>query len=273
MAIPTTGVSWKDGGYDVVDNRFYSRGPFCSVLIRDNRGKDTDISPLAAGTPPTVNWSPFATDGKLRDDLLAYIRVDGQWQVNSATNEGWWLLGAIEERGGPDRKANIRHDDAMILQSNFPFDTDLTQEGITIQTTPVEVFKPLLLRLRMNLPLSLGDGTSIVEDVGEAKFNISKPVDADSIDRQILLLFNKKKTGKNLYSAEVYPLCKLTDIGNVKRSKTDADAPSLTWTVLPDPFHVNTDAADPASGDLIQALYTFWIGGDAWDDLAAPTGP
>ena len=268
------GTTWKEGGYDVVDNRFYSRGPLCAVLVRDNRGQATDISPYAVGTvtpfTPVPNWSPLATDGTLRDDLFAYIRVDGQWQTNTATNEGWWLLGAIDEKSGPDRKANIKHDDAMILQSNFPFDTDLTGEGISIQFTPVEVFKPLLMRLRMNLPLSDGTGASVVEDVGEPNFVISKPVDAESIDRQLLLVFAKKRTGKTFYTVEGYPLCKLTDIGNVKRSKTDPDSPSLTYTVLPDPFHVDLDGSDPASGDLTQALYSFWIGGDAWDALAAP---
>jgi hypothetical protein len=275
-AQPATGVDWKTGGFDVVDNRFFSRGPLCAVLIRDNRGSATDISPYAAGTtggpppPPVYNWSPLAVDGTLRSDLFAYIRVDGQWQVNAAANEGWWLIGAVEERQGPDRKANIRHDDAMILQSNFPFDSDIIQEGITIAFTGVEVFKPLLMRLRMNLPLSDSTGTSIVEGVGDPNFVLSKPVDAESIDRQLLLVFAKKRTGKTFYTVEGYPLCKLTDIGNVKRSKTDPDAPALTWTVLPDPYHVDLDPSNPTSAELVQTLYSFWMGGDAWAALKGP---
>src|SRR5215467_9166732 len=95
---PTTGVTWQAGGFDVVDNRFFSRGPLCAVLIRDNRGAATDISPYKVGTTtPVVNWSPLAADGQLRGDLFAYIRVDGQWEKNTAPNEGWWLTGAHEE--------------------------------------------------------------------------------------------------------------------------------------------------------------------------------
>lgn len=276
-AQPATGVNWKDGGFDVVDNRFFSRGPLCAVLIRDNLGSTTDISPYKVGTtggpppPPVLNWSPLAADSTLRNDLFAYVRTGGSWGVNKTANEGWWLVGAVEERGGPDRKANIRHDDAMILQSNFPFDTDITQEGITIQFTAVEVFKPLLMRLRMNLPLVGPTGTSIVEPVGDPGFVLSKPVDAESIDRQLLLVFSKKRLGKTFYTVEGYPLCKLTDIGAVKRSKIDPDAPSLTWTVLPDPYHVDLDPSNPTSQDLVQTLYSFWMGGDAWAALGPGT--
>jgi hypothetical protein len=52
------------------------------------------------------------------------------------SNQGWWLGGAMDDRGGPDRKPNIRHDDAMILQSTFPFDTDLTGEGLDDSVHP-----------------------------------------------------------------------------------------------------------------------------------------
>lgn len=270
MALPATGTSWKAGGFAEVDSRFYSRGPLAAVLIRDNRGADTDISPYKAGTPnPVQNWSPFAQDGQLRDDLFAQIRVDGEWVVNETANEGWWLIGALDDKGGPERKGAIKHDDAMILQSNWPFDTDLTGEGLTISFTGVEVFKPALKRLRMNLPLSDTDGVAIVEDIGEDGFVLSKPVDAESIDRQLLLVFARRKAaGKMLYSVEGYPLARLTDIGNFKRSKTDADAASLTYTMLPDPYHVDIDPSDPVSGDLVQVLYSEWMGGDAWADMA-----
>lgn len=267
MTIPATGTTFKEGGFGVVDNRFYSRGPLAAILIRDNRGAATDISPYAAGSPPTVNWSPLAQDGNLRDDLFAMVRVDGEWVTNSETNEGWWLIGALDEGNGPDRQPNISQDNAMILQSNFPFDTDLTGEGIDIQFTGVEVFKPLMQRLRMNIPLSDTDGVAIVEDPG-ADMVLSKPVDADTVDRQLLLVFSKKRPGGYIYSVEGYPLVKLTDIGNYKRSKTDPDAASLTYTVLPDPYHVDIDPTDPDSGEVVPVLYSQWMGGSGWTSLA-----
>ena len=269
MALPATGTTFKEGGFGTVDNRLYSRGPLAAVLIRDERGADTDISPYKAGTPPTVNWSPLAQDYNLRSDLFAQILVDGQWTTNHASNDGWWIIGALDEGNGPERKPSIKKDDAMILQSNFPFDTDTTSEGIEISFTGVEVYKPLMKRLRMNQPLSTSAGVSLVEDIGEDGFVISKPVAADAINRQILLVFAKARSGGYIYDVEGYPLCKLTDIGAAKRSKTNPDAHSLGFTVLPSPYHVDKDPGDPTSGHLVPALYSEWLGGDAWSAMGA----
>lgn len=261
---PSTGTTFSDGGFGAIDNRFYSRGPLACVLVRDNRGAATNISPFVGGSPPVLNWSPFAADGQLRKDLFADVQRNGEWFVNTEPNEGWWRIGAFDERNGPDRKGSIKHDDQMVLQSNFPFDTDLTGEGITIQFTGIEALKPMMVRLRMNLPLSDDDGNSLVEDIGEPGYVVSKPVDADAIDRQILCVFARKRPGGFIYTVEGYPLVKLTDIGSSKRSKTDPDASALTFTALPDPFHTDISAADPDSGLVAPAFYSQWIGGDAW---------
>lgn len=270
MPIPATGTSWRAGGFADVDNRFYARGGLAAILIRDNRGEDTDISPYHSGAPdPVPWWSPFADDGTPRDDLFAQIRVDGDWILNPEPNEGFWMVGALTEDGGPERAPNINEDNAMILQSNFPFDTDLTEEGIVINFTGVETVKPLLKRLRMNQPLSLPDGTPLVEDPGTENFSIGKPLDVESVERQLLLMFARRKQGRYLFSAEAYSLCKLTNIGNFRRSKTDPDAGELGYTVLPDPYFIGKDPADPDSGELVPILYNEWVTGDAWDAMGA----
>lgn len=271
MTIPLTGTTWKAGGFTDVDSRFLSRGPAAALLIRDNRGSATDISPWAAGTPPTVNWSPFAQDGQLRDDLFATVLVDGDWITNPETNEGFWLIGAFEEGGGPERAPNISQDDFMILQSNFPFDSDLTGEGIVINFTGVETLKPLLKRLRMNVRLSDDNGYPLVEDPGTDGFELSKPVDAESYPRQIIVVYRRNITGGPIYVAEGYPYCKLTDIGNYRRSKTDADSAQLSFTVLPDPYHVSKDPSDPFSGELVPALYSEWHSGAGWTGIGGAT--
>jgi hypothetical protein len=273
MTAPTVGVPWKQAGLTEFDNRLYDRGPLAAVLIRDNQGAATDISPWKPGTTAgtvVAGWSPFASDGQLRKNLLAQTLVSGVWEANPTTpNDGFFMVGAIDEKGGADRKASIKHDDAMILQSNFPFDTDLTGEGLTLQFTAVQALNPLLRRLRMNLPLSAPDGTSITELPGvDNPYIVSKPTEADSIDRQIVCLFGRRKAaGKFIYTAEGYSLCKLTDIGAVKRDKVNADAPSLTYTVLPDPFHMGKDAADPSSTELVPAYYSVWTAGDGWSAI------
>ena len=264
MPIPSTGTSWRDAGLGDVDNRFNNRGGLAAVLIRDNRGAATNISPFTAGSPPTRNWSPFALDGRPRDDLFAVVRVNGEWVTNPDPNEGFWLIGAMTEDGGPQRSPNISEDNQMILQSNFPFDTDLTEEGLTINFTGVETLKPLMKRLRMNQPLSDGSGNPIVEDPGTEHFSIGKPIDVDSVERQIILIFARRKGGKFIYNAEGYSLCKLTNIGDFRRSKTDPDAGELGYTVLPDPFFVGKDPADPSGDGLIPLLYNEWTDGDGW---------
>ena len=267
MAIPATGTSWRAGGFADVDNRFYARGGLAAVLIRDNRGEETDISPWHDG--PTRFWSPFANDGTPRDDLFASIRVDGEWILNPEPNEGFWLVGALTEDGGPERAPNINEDNAMILQSNFPFDTDLTEEGIVINFTGVETVKPLLKRLRMNVPLSDAAGNPIVEDPGVENFSIGKPIDVESVERQIILMFARRKQGRYIFTAEGYSLCKLTNIGNFRRSKTDPDAGELGFTVLPDPYFISKDPGNPTSNELIPILYNEWTTGEAWEAMAA----
>jgi hypothetical protein len=279
MTTPVTGTSWRAGGFGDVDSRFNQRGGLAAVLIRNNRGAATNISPWAAGSPPTVNWSPFAQDGELRDDLFATVRVNGEWITNPDPNEGFWLIGAMTEDGGPERAPDINEDNQMILQSNYPFDTDLTEETLSINFTGVETLKPLLKRVRMNVPLSDVDGNPIVEDPGTENFTIGKPIDVESQEWQIVLVFARRKGGRYLYTAEGYSLCKLTNIGNFRRSKTDPDAGELGFTVLPDPFFVGKDPANPSSEELIPILYNEWVAGPGWTAIggvpvwpgAAPT--
>lgn len=264
MAIPSTGTTIRAGGFVDVDNRFNQRGGLAAILIRNNRGAATNISPFTAGSPPTRNWSPFALDGQPRADLFAMIRVNGEWITNPDPNEGFTLIGATTEDGGPERAPNINEDNQMILQSNFPFDTDLTEEGIVINFTGVETLKPSMKRIRMNVPLCDSDGNSIVEDPGTENFSIGKPIDVESQEWQIILIFARRKAGRFTYTAEGYSLCKLTNIGNFRRSKTDPDAGELGFTVLPDPFFVGKDPSNPSGDELIPILYNEWVSGDGW---------
>ena len=234
MSIPATGTSWRAGGFGDVDARFNTRGGLAAILIRDNRGAATNISPWQAGNPPTRNWSPFAQDGNPRDDLFAHVLVDGDWITNPDPNEGFHLIGALTEDGGPERAPDITQDNQMILQSNMPFDSDLTGEGLTINFTGVETVKPLLKRLRMNLALADEDGNSLVEDPGTADFNIGKPIDTESPEYQIILMFARRKRG---------------------------------YTVLPDPYFVGKDPNNPTSNELIPIYSCEWVSGESWTDI------
>jgi hypothetical protein len=269
MALPgPTGVTWREGEFGNVDARFNSRGGLAAILIRDNRGAATNISPWRVGSPsPVRNWSPFALDGRPRDDLFAHILVDGDWITNPVPNEGFHLIGALSEDGGPERAPDVSNDNQMILQSNVPFDSDLTAESMSINFTGVETVKPLMKRLRMNLQLSTPAGVSLVEDPGTANFNISKPIDTEGADYQIILMFARRKRGKFIYTAEGYSLCRLSEIGSFRRSKTDPDAGTLGYTVLPDPYFIGKDPNNPTSNELIPLYFTEWTSGDGWTEL------
>lgn len=262
--IPSTGKSWRASGLANVDNRFNSRGGLAAIAIRMNRGAATNISPWAPGAPPTRHWSPFALDGQPRDDLWAFVRVDGEWVTNPDPNEGFYLIGALTEDGGAERSPEVNNDNQMILQSNQPFDSDLTEESMSINFTGVETLKPLMKRLRMNLALADAAGNSIVEDPGTENFVLGKPVDNDGPEYQIILFFAKRKNNSFIYTAEAYSLCKLNNIGAFRRSKTDPDAGELGYMVLPDPYFVGKDPNDPSSDELIPLMYCEWTSGGGW---------
>jgi hypothetical protein len=252
MAQPATGTEWGTGGFADVDSRFVQRGGLVAALIRDYQGADTDISP--------ATFNPFALDGKLRDDLFAVTKVDGVWTENQTANQGWWFTGANTEDGGPNRKPSVSVDDLMILQSNYPIDSDITKEEKTVSFTAVESAKPLIHRLRLNKPLIDDTGAIIVEDPGTADYFAGKPVEADFVERQLLLIRKRTKAGLPIYTVEGYPLVKLSDIGAAKMSKKDPDAAELSWKVLPDPFFVDVDGTPLVEG--------VWMGGEGWTSIS-----
>jgi hypothetical protein len=266
MTQPSTGVDFQAGGYDNTDNRFFTRGGLAAALIRDNRGLATSIAPYAPGTPPVYNWSPFAADGNLRSDLFINVLSNGVWTMNPNPNQGFWLIGAFDDKGGPERRPNVKHDDAMVLQSIFPFDSDLTASGMTIQFNGVQMLAPLNRRLRMNLPLADNNGNSIVEMPG-APYVISRPTTDADTNYQLILVFARLRSGGYIYTAEGYSLVRLDDIGNYKRDKTSSDSPNLGFTVLPDPFHVDIDPTNPQSQVLVPVLYSEWIAGPGWTQI------
>lgn len=260
MTRPATGTTFAAGGFNDVDSRFLERSGLIAALIRDARGAATDISPH--NSDGTVKWSPLAEDGQLRDDLFAFKKSGSYWVPNTDPNEGFHLVAAFKEGEGPKKSANIDTDDYMIEQSNIPFDSDITKEDETFSFTGVETARPLLRRLRNNLPLSRADGTLLVETPGGKDAGWGKPIGADAIERQVLLLRARRKAGKTMYSVTGYSYAKLNSIGDAQMGKKDADAAELGYKALPDGiFMAKID------GEYVPVVRYEWIGGDAWIEL------
>src|SRR5262249_7822422 len=146
MTQPAVGTTWNAGGYNDLYRAASERGGLQAVAIRDNRGALTDISPFEDDLT-TVHWSPFAQDGNLRADMFAARLVNGVWTPNPSGNEGFWYIGAQTEDGGAERDPNTNSDDLMILQSTFPYDSEVTERGKTVKFIAVDTAKPLIHRL------------------------------------------------------------------------------------------------------------------------------
>lgn len=260
---PTTGVTFAGGGFGDVDNRFQDvRTGLLAVLVRDARGSVTDISPHNADG--TVRWSPLAKDGKLRGDLFAFIRKDGVWVENPQPNEGFHLAGAFAEGNGPTTKPSMDSDEQMIEQTNVPFDVVTTKDDEPYSFTAIETAKPFLRRLRNNLRLTDAQGKNLVELPGGTDAGWAKPLEADSVDRQVLLVSARKRGGKTLYVVDGYACNRLTDVGAQKKGKK-GDAAELTFKPIPDGYFMAYQ-----DGEYVPIIKYTWQSGDAWVDMGTP---
>jgi len=263
MTRPATGTTFSAGGFGDVDNRFQTnRTGLLAVLVRDARGSDTDISPH--NDDGSVRWSPLAEDGQLRDDLLAFKRVNGVWIENPDENEGFHLGGAFAEGNGPQQKPSLDSDEQMIEQSNTPFDVVLTKDDEPFSFTAVETAKPFLRRLRNNLRLSDANGASLVEVPGAADAGWAKPLDSETVDRQVLLISARKRGGKTFYEVDGYACSKLNDVGNSRKGKK-GEAAELTFKPIPDGYFMAM-----VDEEYVPIIKYTWVGGDAWVDLGTP---
>jgi hypothetical protein len=260
---PATGGTYTAAGFINTDNRFLERGKLRAVLIRDARGAVTDISPLTS--TGAFNFSPFAVDGTWRQDLMAFIRTNGVWGFNPSANLGWHIAGAFKEGDGPGTKPNVKNDDFMIVQSNFPFDSDLVEEGEQFEFTAVETAKPLIRRLRNNLPLNAANGAALVETPGiggNVGAGWARLLSANNVDRQVLMVSEFRKQGLPFYTVDGYACCRLAGIGPSKKDKKDSEAAALTFEPLPDGFFSATQ-----DGVYQPILKYTWVGGTGWSAL------
>ncbi len=258
MAIPSTGGTWAAAGFSALDSRGLERGKLRQVLVRDARGSATNISPVNSDN--SIHWSPFATDGTWRLDLLAWELEGGFWAQSEESNEGFHLVGAFKDGDGPTSKPTIKNDKFMILQSNFPFDTDLIEEGEPFSFTPVQTSNPVVRRLRNNMRLNdPTTGLSVVEYPGVANAGWGRQIDGDNIDRQALLVSQFNRNGLPVYTVDGYSLARLDNLGNSKKDKKDSEGAELTYEPLPDSFFMGI-----VDGQYVPILKWTWQGGAGW---------
>lgn len=262
MVQPATGTTLSAGGFLDIHRPFVERGGAQAIVIRDNRGSATDMSPFNANG--TVKWSPFAQDGQVRADLFIRKRVSGLYQYNATANDGWWAIGVNTEDGGAEREPDTSSDDLMVLQSKFPVDSETTEKKYSVKFTALTTADPLIHRLESELPLCDSAGEPLVPLPGDPNYFEGPTLDLEATaEYQIGLFYGRRTSGGYVYRFEGYPAVKLDGQGAKKRSKTDPDTAELTYKVLPNEYFMRPDPL--GSGELVPGYFGVWFGGPGWD--------
>lgn len=261
MAIPATGTTFSGAGFETNDPEFIRRGKAVALIVRDARGSATDISPH--NSDGSVRWSPFSQDNKLRGDMFARRKVNGFYVTVADANEGFLHGGSFKDGEGPVSKPKISSDHLMRVQSNYPYDSDLTEESEAFSFTLLDTANPVYQRLRNNRPLCDANGNLLLEDPGQADVGFGRLLNGANPGRQFILVRERKWNGLPIYSATGYALARLDDIGNSKMGdKKDTEGAELSYLPLPDGYFMAYQ--DGEYQDVI--TYTWW-GGAGWTAL------
>lgn len=250
MAQPATGVSLTDSALARFNALRVRRGGKWSLLVRDNKGQATNISPGGDFV------SPFAADGNWRDDLLAVKTVNNKQVYNQTANLGFHKIGCSSPDGFvQEHDTNV--DALEILQSIDPARVDMTSREKRVTFTGFENNR-VLHRLMYNLSLdnilhpSKAGTTYVVEESDEIDF----------MERQFILIHEDKAAGLAERTAFGLSRAVLSSIGNLSGSKTDPTAAELQFTRLIDPYFIGS------KGQPI--ISCMWVSGPAWEEYDTP---
>lgn len=244
MAQPSTGATWKASGLaSTSETSLISRGGLVAVLARDYDGENTNISPNSDFV------SPFALDGKWRNDLLAVTKdANGKFVYNPNPNQGFHLVYALDPSTGVTREQRMDVDKLEILQSIDPARVDLQKREKMVKFTAYRNAK-LIDKLRNNTPL-----TNVLD--GEPGDFEPEYADTDFVERQLLLVREDKSSGKPFRYVEPIARCVLSNIGPAKMTKKDVDAAEVTFDRLICPYFVDADGVPIIGGR--------WREGEGW---------
>lgn len=251
------GTTFVGAGLADLDARFKERGHAIQMLFRDARGAATDISPH--NPDGSIKFSPITADQKLRGDLCAVRRVEGQWITNPESNEGWYPGNAFKDKEGPSSEPVMRSDKLMIVQSDFPYDTTTIEQGEKFSATPIDTALPWVRRLRNNQRLVDADGNSLVEDPGQLNAGWGRAIGGRNIGRQFLLIRELDVEGLPMYKVDGYALAKLETMGGSKQDKVETEATKFTWEPTPDGYF-----SAVIDGVYQEILRWTWVGGAGW---------
>jgi hypothetical protein len=237
MTQQTVGVDWPGSLLNKFLGNRVRKGGLVALLMRDYQGAATDLSP--GGT----FISPFALDGFLRNDLLINTPA-----TVSATNLGWYLVGALSP-DGPSITPNITLDETEILQSNEDILAEITKNSADIAFMAYES-KAVTDALENNQPLSN------LQDDGAVGYMSGGDADADLIERQIMLIRAHKADGLREFTVRAFPRVTLSKLNKRTWNKKTVDAVDVVYKRLLDPFAI--DLTGKPKTDFV------WRDGPGW---------
>lgn len=214
MTLQSTGVAWSSAYGDSWNPLRIRKGLVTNVLIRDYAGSTTNLKDSTAGLNSAGFFTPYAQDGLYRNDLLASNFPGGRfYDVGSISDDGVRITPDVSVEG------------VMIAQARRAQRWDLTNEDDEIQFTCREG-NAVVDALRFDKPLS-----SLASE-GSAGYTVSKPIDSNLVERQIVAL---AEDGKQRF-AYVFPRVARKDVGQTQLNRADPDDLELTYGALICPY-------------------------------------
>jgi hypothetical protein len=215
MALPANGGTYADLLQPGINPLAVRKAIITDVLVRDYLNPDGTVHNLAdpaVGLNDDGFFSPFAQDGKLRDDLIG---EDGL---------GFYHIGALHE-DGTEMGYNTDVADTMIAQSKRAVRFDVTQDNDIVTIKALEG-NPVVDALRYDLPLH------DLPDIGQIGYTLAKDAETALVERQVICLgFD----GDN-YFAQTFPRMALRNRSNSNWNKSDPDQMEIELGALLCPY-------------------------------------
>lgn len=214
MTLQSTGVEWAAAYGDAWNALRIRKGLITNILIRDYGGSTTNLKSSSVGVNGAGWFTPYAQDGKYRNDLLSSNFPGGRWyDVGSLKDDGIKLT--------PD----VSVEAVKIAQARRAQRYDISDENDEIMFTCREG-NPVVDALRFDKPLS-NLGTE-----GASGYTVVKDSESDLIERQIVAL---AEDGENRF-AYVFPRVSRKKVGATQLNRKDPDDLELTYGALICPF-------------------------------------
>lgn len=213
---PAVGGDYEDILAPGLNQVAVRKGIVTDLLIRDYHGSATDLSDPSVGLTEDGVFTPFAQDGKLRDDLII--------GSNDGDNLGFYHLGLLTE-DGIRYTPEVSQQETMAAQLRRSVRVDITREDDRLRVV-AEESTPLTDALMDDVPL-IG-----LKDLGAKGYSAVKPMNGNVVERQIIaLMFDGEHR-----AAKVFPRMARSDVGETQWNKSDPDVLDTTFTALPCPY-------------------------------------